>query len=138
MKLSAMLLFAVGLTASPSLLADVVLVGNPGIGGAITADQASSLYLGKSNKLPNGANAVIYELENGNPLRVAFHDKVTGKNEAQLQSYWSRLVFTGKASPPPQLANTALMKSTIAATPNAIGYIDESEVDASVMVLLKP
>lgn len=118
--------------------ADVVLVGNPAIGGTLTADQASALYLGKGNKLPNGSNATVFELENGNPLRVAFHDKVTGKSEAQLQSYWSRLVFTGKGSPPTQLANTGLMKSTIASTPNAVGYIDESEVDASVIVLLKP
>ncbi|MBQ1782055.1 MAG: phosphate ABC transporter substrate-binding protein [Gammaproteobacteria bacterium] len=118
--------------------AGVVLVGNPAIGGTLTADQASALYLGKGNKLPNGSPAVVYELENGNALRVDFHDKVTGKSEAQLQSYWSRLVFTGKGSPPTQLANTGLMKSTIASTPNAVGYIDESEVDASVIVLLKP
>ena len=118
--------------------ADVVLVGNPAIGGTLTADQASDLYLGKGNKLPNGSNAAVFELENGNALRVAFHAKVTGKSEAQLQSYWSRLMFTGKGSPPTQLANTGLMKSTIASTPNAVGYIDESEVDASVIVLLKP
>ena len=137
-KALCLLLSLASLALPLSTHAAVVLVGHPGIGGTITTAQASDLYLGKSNKLPNGNMAAVYELENGNPLRVEFHNKVTGKSEAQLQSYWSRLVFTGKANPPPQLANPALLKSTIASTPNAIGYLDEADVDASVIVLLKP
>ncbi len=105
---------------------------------ALSAEQAANLYLGKGNRLPNGATAVVFELENGDPLRVEFHAKVTGKSEAQLQSYWSRLVFTGKGTPPPQLKDAAQMKYSIASTVNAVGYIDEAQVDASVLVLFKP
>lgn len=126
------------ITLAATAHAGVVLVGNPGIGAALSADQAANLYLGKGSKLPNGANAVVFELENGDPLRVEFHAKVTGKSEAQLQSYWSRLVFTGKGTPPPQLKDAAQMKYSIASTPNAVGYIDEAQVDNSVLVLLKP
>lgn len=120
------------------LSAAVVLVGNPAITDSLSVAQASALYLGKLNKLPNGTQVTLYELESGNPLRDEFHAKVTGKNEAQLQSYWSRLVFTGKATPPAKLANAELMKQTLAGQANAIGYLDESQVDASVKVLLKP
>lgn len=118
--------------------AGVVLVGHPGIATTLTTEQAANLYLGKGNKLPNGVTAVVFELENGDPLRVEFHAKVTGKSEAQLQSYWSRLVFTGKGTPPPQLKDAAQMKYSIASTVNAVGYIDEAQVDGSVLVLLKP
>ena len=34
--------------------------------------------------------------------------------------------------------NAAAMKSAVASNPNAIGYIDEADVDATVKVILKP
>ena len=128
------LFFGAALQAS----AGVVLVGNPAISDTLTKDQAAALYLGKTNKLPSGGAVVLYDLEASDPLKAEFNSKVTGKSEAQLQSYWSRLVFTGKATPPGKLANSDLVKSTVAATANAIGYMDESKVDGTVKVLLKP
>ena len=118
--------------------AAVVLVGNPAITDTLTKDQAAALYLGKTTKLPGGGAVVLFELESSDPLKGEFHEKVTGKSEAQLQSYWSRLIFTGKATPPAKLANADLVKSTVAATPNGVGYIDEAKVDGTVKVLLKP
>ena len=128
------LFFGAALQAS----AGVVLVGNPAISDTLTKDQAAALYLGKTNKLPSGGAVVLYDLEASDPLKAEFNSKVTGKSEAQLQSYWSRLVFTGKATPPGKLANSDLVKSTVAATANAIGYMGESKVDGTVKVLLKP
>ena len=118
--------------------AAVVLVGNPGITDTLTKDQAAALYLGKTTKLPSGGAVVLYDLEASDPLKAEFNSKVTGKSEAQLQSYWSRLVFTGKATPPAKLANADLVKSTVAANANAAGYMDESKVDGTVKVLFKP
>jgi len=118
--------------------AAVVLVGNPAITDTLTKDQAAALYLGKTTKLPSGGAVVLYDLEASDPLKAEFNSKVTGKSEAQLQSYWSRLVFTGKATPPGKLANSDLVKSTVAANANAVGYTDESKVDGTVKVLFKP
>lgn len=126
------------LLASGVSQAGVVLVGNPGSTDSLDMSTAKKLFLGKSKKLPNGQSVTLVELVKGNPVRAEFHQKVTGKTEAQLQSYWSRLVFTGKASPPEALASTALVKAKVASTPGAVGYLDESEVDGSVKVLLKP
>jgi hypothetical protein len=47
------------------------------------------------------------------------------------------MVFTGKGTPPKEVADDAAVKSFVATTPGAVGYIDESKVDASVKVLLK-
>jgi hypothetical protein len=38
------------------------------------------------------------DLPNGQ-VRDEFYLKLTGKNPAQIQAYWSRLVFTGRALP---------------------------------------
>lgn len=118
--------------------AGVVVVANPSGPDALTKSQVSKLFLGKSKKLPTGAKAEVLEQSNGNATRIAFHAAVTGKSEAQLQSYWSRLVFTGKGKAPKALSSSAQVKSKVAASANAIGYIDEADLDGSVKVVFKP
>ena len=118
--------------------AGVVVIANPTGPDALTKSQVSKLYLGKSKKLPNGDKAEVIEQAEGRPIRAAFHDAVTGKNDAQLQAYWSRLVFTGKGKPPKMIGSAALIKSQVASHANAIAYIDSSEVDDSVKVVYTP
>ena len=49
---------------------------------------------------------------------------------------WSKLVFTGKATPPKEYAGNAEVKKAAATDPKAIGYIDKSAVDDTVKVIL--
>ena len=53
-----------------------------------------------------------------------------------MKAYWSKLVFTGKGTPPAELANEAAVLSHVAANPDAIGYVDAASVDGSVKVVL--
>lgn len=132
-------LVAVSLAAfANASLAAVVMIGNPATPDQLTKKQAQSIYLAKSKKLPSGMSVVINELSPGDPIRAEFHEKVTGKSDAQLKSYWSRLVFTGKAAAPAEHGSATALKAAVAATPGAVGYIDEADVDSSVVVLFKP
>ncbi|QFI40334.1 phosphate ABC transporter substrate-binding protein [Moritella marina ATCC 15381] len=118
--------------------AGVVVIGNPSGPDALSKSQVSKLYLGKSKKLPNGSKASVLEQAKGSTVRDDFHGAITGKSDAQLQAYWSRLVFTGKGKPPKSLSSSALVKNSVASNINAIGYIDEADLDASVKVVFKP
>ena len=69
------------------------------------------------------------------PVRAEFYKKVTDKEASQAKALWSKLVFTGKATMPKEVANSAAVKSAVAANPKAIGYIEKSAVDASVKVV---
>ena len=101
----------------------------------MTADQVSSIFLGKSDKYPNGSTALPIDQPNSSPIRVSFYDKVTGKSEAQVKSAWSRLVFSGKGTPPKEIASTGEVKKLVSSNPSTIGYIEKSAVDASVKVV---
>jgi ABC-type phosphate transport system substrate-binding protein len=68
-------------------------------------------------------------------LRAEFYKKVADKDLAQAKALWSKLVFTGKATPPKEAANSAEVKKALAANPKAIGYIEKSAVDATVKVV---
>ncbi|RCW68234.1 hypothetical protein [Pseudorhodoferax soli] len=113
-----------------------VVVGAKSATAAMTADQVAGIFLGKSNQLPGGAAAAAADLPESAAVREQFYTKVTGKSSAQVKAGWSRLVFSGKATPPKELAGAAEMKSFVAANPDAIGYIEKSAVDGSVKVVL--
>ncbi|QLE85849.1 MULTISPECIES: phosphate ABC transporter substrate-binding protein [Shewanella] len=123
---------ALSLSAVVSAQAAVVVIGAPGAAD-ISASDAKKMFLGKGS-----SSAVVYELDEGNATRSEFHSKVTKKSDAQLKAFWSKQVFTGKGNPPATVNSASAMKSTIASNPNAIGYIDEADLDDSVKVILKP
>ena len=125
------------LASSLACRAQVVLVaGAHSPAGAMTTDQAASVFLGKSDKVPGIGTPVLVDEAEGSPAREQFYAKVTGKSPAQVKAAWTRLVFSGKAQMPREAANAAEVKKLLDANPNAIGYLEKNAVDSSVKVLL--
>ena len=118
------------LSATVPALAEVVVVVNPKAAEAsMTKEQVAQFFLGKST-----AMTPIDQPEDA-PVRAEFYKKVTDKDASQAKALWSKLVFTGKASMPKEVANSAAVKSAVAANPKAIGYMEKSAVDGSVKVV---
>ena len=119
--------------ASFPSLAEVVVVVNPKAAeSALTKDQVAQFFLGKSTSM------TPIDQPDSAPVRAEFYKKVADKDAAQAKALWSKLVFTGKATMPKEVADSAGVKAAVAANPKAIGYIDKSAVDASVKVVLTP
>lgn len=128
---------AIGLTLAASANAEsVVVVVNPKSSvTSLTADQVANLYLGKTNQLGSGS-AVVVDLPEASASREHFYGKATGKTTPQVKAIWSRLMFSGKATPPKELGSSADVKKFVASNPDAIGYIEKSALDGSVMAVL--
>ena len=94
----------------------------------MTADQITQVYLGKSHGMMpiDSADA---------PVRNQFYAKVAQKDSAQVKAIWSKLVFTGKATPPTELATNEDVVKAVAADAKALGYIDRSAADSSVRIV---
>jgi ABC-type phosphate transport system substrate-binding protein len=123
-------------SATFGAFAQVAVVVNPkNPMASMTADQVSGIFLGKSNTLPSGGTAMPIDLPDSATTRELFYTKVTGKSTAQVKAAWSRLVFSGKATPPKELGSSADVKKFVASNPDAIGYIEKSAVDPSVKVV---
>lgn len=136
-KMNKMVVGAALLVAGVAAQAQVAVVVNPKSAVAsMTADQVASIFLGKSNALPNGNAAVAVDLPESAGARETFYTKATGKSSAQVKAAWSRLVFSGKGTPPKELGSSADVKKFVAGNPDAIGYIEKSAVDGSVKVVL--
>ena len=125
-------------TASMVVSAETAVIVSASNANA-TLDKAtiSKIFLGKSKSFPDGAQAVPIDQNDGTAAREAFNSSVLGKSASQLKSYWSRLIFTGKGTPPKQSGNDSDVKALVSNNPNMIGYIDSSAVDGSVKVVHK-
>ncbi len=117
--------------------AGMVVIGNVAGVDSLSDNDVKKLFMGKKTKLDNGSTARIVELADGSAGRLAFHEITTGRSESQLQSAWSRLVFTGKAEAPVQVADYAGVIAEVTSNADAIGYVDESALTGNVKVLLK-
>ncbi len=128
-KLQTILLALLCLAARAASAADLVVIGNPAA-AALTKEQVSDIFLGKSQAM------TPLDQADSAPIRADFYKRATGRDLSQVKAGWSRLVFSGKAQPPKEVADSEAVKKSVAADPKAIGYIEKSAVDGSVKVLL--
>ena len=123
---------AAAVLLSPIAMADVVIIGHPSGPDSVAENTVRDIYLNRDKSL------TPFELPEGNATRAEFHDKITGRNDAQLKAFWSKQVFTGRGNAPKEHGSSGAMKAAVASTPGSIGYLDAGEVDDSVKVLLTP
>ena len=129
-KMIASLFAAAALGVSVPAMAEVVVVVNKSAAeSTMTKDQVAQFFLGKSSSM------TPIDQADASPIRAEFYKKVADKDAAQAKALWSKLVFTGKATMPKEVADSAAVKAAVAANPKAIGYIDKSAVDGSVKVV---
>jgi hypothetical protein len=121
---------AVAATAATLLNAGETVVVMSPTAATLTKDQVANIYLGRSTDLKP------LDLPEGNAAREAFYKKATDRDPAQVKAVWSRIVFTGQGQPPKEVADPAAVKKAVATDPKTVGYIDKSDVDASVKVVL--
>jgi ABC-type phosphate transport system substrate-binding protein len=127
---------ALGL-ASAAASADVVaVVSAKSPIAALSKAQVADIFLGKAIRFPDGTKAVPIDQAEGSAVRDEFYDKVAGKSAAQIKAYWSKIIFTGRGQPPPNVSNGVELKKRLVENPAAIGYIDRGLVDESVRMVL--
>jgi len=111
--------------------AEVVVVVHPSVSVAGSKDDVANLFLGKASAL-GGVSLTPIDQEEGSDAREEFYQKAAGKSQAQLNAYWSRIVFTGKGQPPREAGDDDGIKESIAKNKGLIGYIDSDALDSSV------
>lgn len=119
---------------SASASAELVVVANPTVKfNSMPQSQLTRLFLGQSEQFPDGSRAMPLDI--AGDQRNTFYQQVLKKSPAQLEKYWARMIFTGKEQPPRQV-RAKEAKALVSETPGAISYLDSSQVDASVKVIV--
>lgn len=109
--------------------AEVAVIVNAGATATPSQPDVANIFLGKDKSL------AAVDQNDWNATKEKFYSAVANKNESQLKSYWSGLVFTGKGQTLPSVADDAAVVAKVGAEPNAIGYVDKASVTDKVKVL---
>lgn len=130
-------LIVVSLFISQLAFAEVAVIVHPSNANALDEAAVSKIFLGREKSFADGKSVVPLSLVESSPASTAFNDAVLKKSSSQLKAYWSKLVFTGKGTPPKEIATDEEMIKLVATNPSVIGYVDASKVDGSVKVAMK-
>lgn len=125
------------LAASPhALAADLVVVTHPNNGiEKMSKDEVINIYMGRYRKLPNGETAVPVDLKAVPGEKAQFYNIMVGKELAEINSYWARLMFSGQGSPPRQAESMEEVIEIVKNNRGALAYIDRKKVDKRVRVV---
>ncbi len=130
--LLAVLLLA--LVGSLPAQADIAVVLHQAQGvESLSRVEVINIFMGRYRRLPAGESAAPADLE---PLKARFYRALLGKDLAEINSYWARLVFSGQASPPVQLRDSTEMLAYLRRNPGAIGFIEAGDVPTDLWVVL--
>jgi|SRR5450830_591485 len=117
------------LTVGSLAQADVAVIVNTAASSAPSQSEVANIFLGKDNSFK------AVDQTSWTPTKDKFYSAVTNKNEAQLKSYWSGVIFTGKGQPMPSVADDGAVIARVSSQADAIGYVDKSTVNDKVKVL---
>lgn len=128
------LLFVLSMCAmNPVQAGEIVVIVNAESNVAtLSKRELIDLYMGKNLSFPNGLKTLTLDHDLDSKLRANFYQSLVNKSVAQVNAYWARLLFTGRAKPPQEIASSEQVKLFVHENRNAIGYIDSDFLDASV------
>ena len=132
-----LLLTAICSAVCQSAWANIVVIVNSANQTEISQSDVRRIYMGKSGQFPNGSPTKAVNYESNNELRNQFDKHLLNRDSAQIQALWAKLVFTGQGVPPTMATDSQQVINFVKAEPNAIGYVNESDVNADVRVLFK-
>ncbi len=115
--------------------AGVAVVVHPSNANNLDAGTISKIFLGKTKSFPDGTKIIAISQE-GTPAADEFNEKALKKSSSQLKAYWSKLVFTGKGTPPKGVATDGEVIELVKSNPNTIGFISDGAATSDVKVII--
>ena len=125
----------VSLFVSAQAFSAVHVVVHKSNGDEFDKQSISRIFLGKAKSFPSGASAIPINQSENMEVTTLFNREVLNKSNSQLKAYWSKLVFTGKGTPPQAVSNDNEVIELVKNNPNFIGFISDTSVIDNVKII---
>lgn len=124
------------LMLSGSALAEVVvIVSKDNEVTSLTRNEIIDIFMGRTHRFPIGNPVLPVDHSGKSEIKRIFYRSLMNKSPAEINAYWAKLLFTGRASPPKIIDDAELLIEMVAENPAAIGYIDSSMLNDRVKVV---
>lgn len=116
----------------------IILIGTPSRGwsedllvivnkdnplNTLTKQQVTDLFMGRTPYFPSGEAVVKLDAPSASAIRKDFYYSLVRMSLPEINAYWARLMFSGRATPPMQVPQEQDIVKLVADNSNAIGYI---------------
>ncbi|MBS1145370.1 MAG: hypothetical protein H6R14_2776 [Proteobacteria bacterium] len=129
-------MFCLLILSAAQAWAEIVVVVNARCGvAAMTRNEVINIFFGRNRQYFNGVEAQPVDLTDANPERARFYSLLVGKDLSEINAYWSRQVFSGRAQPPVKVGSAEEVIKWVVSHPGGIGFVDLSKADARVRVV---
>lgn len=93
---------------------------------SISKTKVADLFLERVTRWENGRTVTAVDQSEKSTARVAFSKELLGKEVVWVKSYWQKMIFSGRATPPAELSSDTQVLEFIRTNPDAIGYVSDS------------
>ena len=102
----------------------------------MTHEEVINIYMGRYRRLGSGAPAT--PIDQSDPaIRADFYRRLVNKNPSEINAYWSRLVFSGKATPPESAATGKDVARILGNSSGMVAYLDRAEVTNRMRIVFE-
>jgi ABC-type phosphate transport system substrate-binding protein len=95
---------------------------------SITKAKVADLFLKRVTRWENGRAVIPVDQSEKSAARAAFTKDLLGKEVSWVKSYWQKMIFSGRATPPAELSSDNQVLDFIRANADAIGYVSDGTV----------
>jgi ABC-type phosphate transport system substrate-binding protein len=114
---------------------DVVIICNKGVSDtSLSKDDIKNIYLGKKSSWSDNTKITFVTLSDSD-IQKSFLKEYINKTPSQFNTYWKKLVFTGKGKMPKSFDSDADLIDFVSKTDGALGYVSASSESDDVKVI---
>ena len=133
---SALLLLALVANSAAVRAADgVVVIGHASIKG-LDAPALAGIYTGRVIEV-DGISVTAINANAGSDVRTRFLQMFLQQDEDKYTAYWTVRRYIGKGASPREISKSSDVIRFVTSTPGAIGYIEASDLQPGLNVLLR-
>ena len=114
---------------------EIMVVVHPSNAALFDKNAIQRIFLGKTRAFPGGEEALPLSLRETTVASADFTRSVLAKTPKQLKSYWAKMVFTGKGTPPKQMDSSKQIIDLVSNNPNFIGFVKAGTDNGGVKVV---
>jgi hypothetical protein len=90
---------------------------------SIQRSDISAMFMKRTRRWSDGVEILPVDHGSTSRLRAQFSQSIHTKSVAYVDRYWQRLIFSGRAVPPPQLGSDEAVIDFVKKNRGAIGYV---------------
>ncbi|MEP6971265.1 MAG: hypothetical protein ABJA49_12535 [Betaproteobacteria bacterium] len=113
----------------------VIVIGHPGI-KRLDPPTLARIYTGRVIEV-DGVPVTAINANAGSDVRTRFLQVFLQQDEDKYTAYWTVRRYIGKGASPREMSKGSDVIRFVTSTPGAIGYIDASEMQPGLNVLLR-